>query len=1194
MRRDIATLLQQQNVGLARAKAQKLMQEDKMRDLLEVLEIHVGLLLEHFQELDQHPSVVEAASSIIFAAPHIESKDLNDVRQLLIQRFGPDFCQSAMTNQDHHVAASIVRGLSTRLPPAAVLDAFLERVAHQHGVNWSSGHQRHEILNQLSEILDPHSSPVVDLPRLRQLCSRGLPDEPCWLRPRIWKLLFKVLPTSKASWKGELNKQRESYYDLLCRLLDPFSILPPPSTPLLPVDTALLNASNQLSSVPSSLFSGLAHEAEFHELCPLDNSAPQEIKILCARNLDTRLAAIRDRGQSVSSSPATPEIRLEADEHSQQESTLLSSSSSRTVGNAHQKHVTALLRLLYLHTSVNSGNLSPYIASLLVPLYAVLNQEVEPEELAHVEADTFWLFETMVGEFAELEDEEGGNICMKNFSRRLAWADVDLFNDLQGKGLDPALPHYSYRWLAPLLTHTLPLTSVVVIWDVLFSCEMRRRGSNPKIDHLLDICTAMLIHARFVLLRLGEDGRKSPGLWTRENNAVLPLSPLPAWKLGDAFLEGNSLLQGYPIETAGGVDWILQTAYDLRGRREQQNNRTKDDKLSLGARLKVTMWNGFTNQISSPEASPAGSEYDDSDFLSEEGSRTGIPPNLESSPVTSRLATTVWRGLTTQSAMPPSLAGMPAPALPRSSSPPIANPETSTKTSQISLNLWSYAEKLKDSDTVATISKISSNWRAKALIGSWRGTNDPPQVGASSKSSRSESSGEGHTFRSRGGSLPPPDRSDVYSPPARPLYFRPPRDSLIFAGKPTLSPTSISEFPPGDISWRKENIHASFESLTQQNSAPVARSAPRPLLLSPSTPITSSLARHVSRLSSGTPALGGGEWAHVMRANNHHLHTGSQSSVSSLSPSDAFVRPHKSGRSDWDSDTNISSRRVPLNRKSVSPMAPGFRAYQGGPTSPSLTTSMSGSGPFSPPLSIGSAEESNLKDTQEARIDIPISPPPTMHHRGTAVEIESQGNIVGSDGQKHVNLSDIRSVDLSRKKITRQTPSPSQYQQEDPSDSSAVEAQARGPRLRSKRYPARLPNLDIEDHVPRSRVTAERKLTIPNSLTVEWPAEDQDIVPTPRASSFDVDEPSSPVSSRSHRTRKISADAQERKLSAERQDVRIRKISTGQRTRKTSGDSKDVVKRTRDSSAEEGDDEGYDELLSAYESEEGLETPSRW
>jgi hypothetical protein len=60
----------------------------------------------------------------------------------------------------------------------------------------------------------------------------------------------------------------------------------------------------------------------------------------------------------------------------------------------------------------------------------VLNHEVELEDLAHVEADTFWVFEAMVGEFSGLEDEEGGNICMKNFSHRLAWADGDLFNDL--------------------------------------------------------------------------------------------------------------------------------------------------------------------------------------------------------------------------------------------------------------------------------------------------------------------------------------------------------------------------------------------------------------------------------------------------------------------------------------------------------------------------------------------------------------------------------------------------------------------------------------------------------------------------------------------------------------------------------------------------------------------------------------------
>lgn len=52
-RQDIATLLQQRNIGLARAKAQKLVQDDAMGDLLEILEMHVGLILEHFSEIDR-------------------------------------------------------------------------------------------------------------------------------------------------------------------------------------------------------------------------------------------------------------------------------------------------------------------------------------------------------------------------------------------------------------------------------------------------------------------------------------------------------------------------------------------------------------------------------------------------------------------------------------------------------------------------------------------------------------------------------------------------------------------------------------------------------------------------------------------------------------------------------------------------------------------------------------------------------------------------------------------------------------------------------------------------------------------------------------------------------------------------------------------------------------------------------------
>lgn len=99
--KEIAALLQEGNdgnVGLARAKAQNLIHEDTIGDLLEALEMHVGVIVEHFSEIEHKcvfsflvielridllqpsgsssPIVAEAASSIIFAAPHTESKGM--------------------------------------------------------------------------------------------------------------------------------------------------------------------------------------------------------------------------------------------------------------------------------------------------------------------------------------------------------------------------------------------------------------------------------------------------------------------------------------------------------------------------------------------------------------------------------------------------------------------------------------------------------------------------------------------------------------------------------------------------------------------------------------------------------------------------------------------------------------------------------------------------------------------------------------------------------------------------------------------------------------------------------------------------------------------------------------------------------------------------------------------------------------
>lgn len=210
-----------------------------------------------------------------------------------------------------------------------------------------------------------------------------------------------------------------------------------------------MEATKQLSRVPPNLYVLLEEDPEWIGISPLDEGAPEQIRIPCAYNLDQRLDAIgqNDPG-SVRIYDATPEIRLEADdipptpeisvtapENISDEApavptTLVASSSFGTASNANRKHMSALVRLLYIHSCLNPAHRSPYVASLLIPLYSVLNMEIEPQDVAHAEADTFWLFEAMISEFSPLEDEVEGALWMKKLGDRVWWADSEFYTDL--------------------------------------------------------------------------------------------------------------------------------------------------------------------------------------------------------------------------------------------------------------------------------------------------------------------------------------------------------------------------------------------------------------------------------------------------------------------------------------------------------------------------------------------------------------------------------------------------------------------------------------------------------------------------------------------------------------------------------------------------------------------------------------------
>jgi len=65
---DIATLLRQGNIGLARAKAESVIKDEIHTDLLQVLEMYLGVVLEQFAEIEKkysNPCCIAASSHLL-------------------------------------------------------------------------------------------------------------------------------------------------------------------------------------------------------------------------------------------------------------------------------------------------------------------------------------------------------------------------------------------------------------------------------------------------------------------------------------------------------------------------------------------------------------------------------------------------------------------------------------------------------------------------------------------------------------------------------------------------------------------------------------------------------------------------------------------------------------------------------------------------------------------------------------------------------------------------------------------------------------------------------------------------------------------------------------------------------------------------------------------------------------------------
>ncbi|KAI8372310.1 rab-GTPase-TBC domain-containing protein [Choanephora cucurbitarum] len=208
-------------------------------------------------------------------------------------------------------------------------------------------------------------------------------------------------------------------------------------------------------------------------------------------------------------------------------------------------HWEAIERILFIYAKLNPGvGYVQGMNEILAPIYYVFTAkaaEDDPESQAYAEADTFFVFTTLMSDtrdhFVRSLDQDastGINATMWRMSQRLAWFDRPLFRHLSMKDIKEQ--YYAFRWITVLCSQEWDLPDVIRLWDsVLADRGMQEGLEEGRFEFLLDFAVAMLICIRQELIE------------------------------GD-FADNMRILQNYPIDD---MQVVMNSAYSIREARLQ-------------------------------------------------------------------------------------------------------------------------------------------------------------------------------------------------------------------------------------------------------------------------------------------------------------------------------------------------------------------------------------------------------------------------------------------------------------------------------------------------------------------------------------------------------------------------------------------------------------------------------------------------
>lgn len=358
---------------------------------------------------------------------------------------------------------------------------------------------------RLQEIEAILGNDVIDLKKLREICSQGCPNEG-GTRSLIWKILLNYLPTQRSRWNDMLAKRRNEYQEFIREMI---------IRPGLESQNKDEVEDHPLAIGPSSKWDSyfkdnqvlVQIDKDVRRLCPdifffqkatefpceeIKNSGQAEIyQSLRERVYQAQLKAdevSKNRMGITVSKAVTKKVVDDNDEYAH-------------LSDGQEAHWEIVQRILFIFAKLNPGN--SYVQGMneiCGPLYYTFANDPDVNWRKNAEADCFYCFTSLMGlegvreNFVQALDDSQWGISsnMKRLYNLIKLRDLPVYNILEKQNLKPEF--FAFRWLTLLLSQEFQLPDVIALWDALFA-------DTKTFDYLMHVCCSMIILQRESILK---------------------------------------------------------------------------------------------------------------------------------------------------------------------------------------------------------------------------------------------------------------------------------------------------------------------------------------------------------------------------------------------------------------------------------------------------------------------------------------------------------------------------------------------------------------------------------------------------------------------------------------------------------------------------------------------------------------------